>query len=399
MKSITRAAVLASLAFAVPVAASAQTTTGVSDTEIKLGQTAPLSGPLSAYSTFSRASLAYFKMVNDNGGIHGRRINLIIADDAFSPPKTVEQTRKLVESDEVFAIFAPVGSAPSIATQKYLNSRKVPQFLVQSGLPRWNNPKEFPWSVGGIPSYEQEVLTYAKYLTDKMPNARIAILYQNDDFGRLYLNTLTKALGEKAAQMIVAAESFDLSAPTVDSQVVNLAATKADTLLIAATAKQTIQTLQKLGSLNWRPQLFISSIAASLERTYQPAGVQNAIGAISTTQWKDPAAPESANDPDVAAYLSFMEKYYPTGDKQEKLNIAAFVEGEIISELLRRVGRDLSRESFLKQMQNIDYGKIRMVSDGIKIMTTPDNYDLFRSLELVRFDGTTHHAIDGTKSK
>ena len=366
---------------------------GISDSEIKLGQTVPLSGPVSAYATFSRASLAYFAMVNDRGGINGRRVTLLSVDDGFSPPKTVEQTRKLVESDGVFALFAPVGSAPSAATQKYLNTQKVPQLLIQSGLGRWNDPKQFPWSLSGLPNYEVEAATYAKYILENMPQARIAVLYQSDDFGIGYLNGLKAGLGGRADAMVVAAQSFQLTDPTVDSQLLNLAASKADVLLIAATTKQTVQALKKMGEVNWHPQLFISFVASSPERTYSLAGNENAKGAISMTVFKDPSDPELANDPDMKGYFAFMDKYYPTGDKKEGLNVAAYVEGEIMTELLRRCGKDLTRENLMKQAANFDGATIPMVTNGVIVRTEPDNYNLFRRQQLIRFDGQLNRAI------
>jgi branched-chain amino acid transport system substrate-binding protein len=293
MKFSRHAASMLFATLSLTTASMAQTpdTPGVTSTEIKLGQTVPLSGPVSAYATFSRASLAYFAMINDRGGINGRKVTLISVDDGFSPPKAVEQTRRLVESDGVFAIFAPVGSAPSAATQKYLNTQKVPQMLIQSGLARWNNPKEFPWSMSGLLNYEVEAATYGKYILEHMPQTRIAVLYQNDDFGLGYRNGLKAGLGGRAADMIVSTQSFQLSDPTVDSQTLTLAASKADVLLIAATTKQTVQALKKLGEINWHPQLFVSFVAASPERTYSLAGNDTAKGAISMTIFKDPATP------------------------------------------------------------------------------------------------------------
>jgi branched-chain amino acid transport system substrate-binding protein len=385
----------ATLSLTAPSIAQTPDTPGVTATEIKLGQTVPLSGPVSAYATFSRASLAYFAMVNDRGGINGRKVTLISIDDGFSPPKAVEQTRRLVESDGVFAIFAPVGSAPSAATQKYLNTRKVPQMLIQSGLARWNNPKAFPWSMSGLPNYEVEAATYGKYILEHMPRARIAVLYQSDDFGLGYLNGLKAGLGGRAADMIVSTQSFQLSDPTVDSQTLTLAASEADVLLIAATTKQTVQAIKKLGEINWHPQLFVSFVASSPERTYSLAGNETAEGAISMTIFKDPADPELANDAEMKAYFAFMDKYYPSGDRNEGLNVAAYVEGEIMSELLRRCDADLSRENLLKQASNFSDAAIPMISKGVVLRTEPDNYDLFRNPQLIRFDGKLNRAISG----
>ena len=397
MKFSRHAASMLFATLSLTTASMAQTpdTPGVTSTEIKLGQTVPLSGPVSAYATFSRASLAYFAMINDRGGINGRKVTLISVDDGFSPPKAVEQTRRLVESDGVFAIFAPVGSAPSAATQKYLNTQKVPQMLIQSGLARWNNPKEFPWSMSGLLNYEVEAATYGKYILEHMPQTRIAVLYQNDDFGLGYLNGLKAGLGGRAADMIVSTQSFQLSDPTVDSQTLTLAASKADVLLIAATTKQTVQALKKLGEINWHPQLFVSFVAASPERTYSLAGNDTAKGAISMTIFKDPADPELANDADMKDYFAFMDKYYPSGDRNEGLNVAAYVEGEIMSEFLRRCGADLSRENLLKQASNVSDAAIPMISKGVVLRTEPDNYDLFRNPQLIRFDGKLNRAIAG----
>jgi ABC-type branched-subunit amino acid transport system substrate-binding protein len=385
----------ATLSLTAPSIAQTPDTPGVTATEIKLGQTVPLSGPVSAYATFSRASLAYFAMVNDRGGINGHKVTLISVDDGFSPPKAVEQTRRLVESDGVFAIFAPVGSAPSAATQKYLNTQKVPQMLIQSGRARWNNPKAFPWSMSGLLNYEVEAATYGRYILEHMPRARIAVLYQSDDFGLGYLNGLKAGLGDRAADMIVSTQSFQLSDPTVDSQTLTLAASEADVLLIAATTKQTVQAIKKLGEINWHPQLFVSFVASSPERTYSLAGNETAKGAISMTIFKDPADPELANDAEMKAYFAFMDKYYPSGDRNEGLNVAAYVEGEIMSELLRRCDADLSRENLLKQASNFSDAAIPMISKGVVLRTEPDNYDLFRNPQLIRFDGKLNRAIAG----
>ena len=385
----------ATLSLTAPSIAQTPDTPGVTATEIKLGQTVPLSGPVSAYATFSRASLAYFAMVNDRGGINGHKVTLISVDDGFSPPKAVEQTRRLVESDGVFAIFAPVGSAPSAATQKYLNTQKVPQMLIQSGLARWNNPKAFPWSMSGLLNYEVEAATYGRYILEHMPRARIAVLYQSDDFGLGYLNGLKAGLGDRAADMIVSTQSFQLSDPTVDSQTLTLAASEADVLLIAATTKQTVQAIKKLGEINWHPQLFVSFVASSPERTYSLAGNETAKGAISMTIFKDPADPELANDAEMKAYFAFMDKYYPSGDRNEGLNVAAYVEGEIMSELLRRCDAYLSRENLLKQASNFSDAAIPMISKGVVLRTEPDNYDLFRNPQLIRFDGKLNRAIAG----
>ena len=365
---------------------------GISDTEITIGQTAPLSGPVSIYATFSRASAAYFKMINAKGGVAGRTINLLTVDDGFSPPRTVEQTRKLVESDQVFAIYAPTGSASSIAVQKYLNAKRIPQFLIQSGLARWNNPKEYPWSLSGLPNYDVEVKIYTRYIMATMPNARIAVLYQNDEYGMTYLNALKEGMGAKASQ-IVAMQSFDINEPTVNSQIINLAADKPDVLLIGATAKQTVQAIQKSAELGWHPQYFVAYPAASVERTYKIAGAENAKGAISATAFKDPSDPDTAGDTDVKDYLVWMAEYYPTGDKFDTLNVAAYVEAAIFVEVLKRCGKDLSRDSFLKAATSLSGFTIPMLRSGTTVQTDASDYNLFRTLQLIKFDGARNVAL------
>ncbi|MFO1116134.1 MAG: ABC transporter substrate-binding protein [Beijerinckiaceae bacterium] len=365
---------------------------GVTPTSVRIGQTIPLSGPVSSYATFSRASLAFYEMINDRGGVAGRKIELLSVDDSFSPPKTVEQTRKLVEGDQVFAIVAPMGGTTAKAVQKYLNDKGVPQFLIQSSLPYWNNPKDFPWSISGLPDSDMEVALYAKYLLKTQPNARVAILYQNDDFGRAYLTAMTENLKGTGAS-IVATESFDLSEPTVDSHVVKLAAAKADALLVGATARQTIQTLKKAAELGWKPQMFVSYPAANVERTYKVAGLELAKGVISSSVFKDPGDPAIANDADLKDYFAFMDKYYPRGDKLDTLNVAAYVEGQIMAEVLRRCGANLTRKTFLEKATSLGDWKAPMLRDSVVVRTDPGNYDIFRSMQLLRFDGEQNKAI------
>ncbi len=390
MRALLRGA-FAALAFATLPALAADP--GVTPTIVKIGQTVPLSGPVSAYATFNRATVAFYDMINDKGGINGRKIELISADDAFSPPKTVEQTRKLVEGDGVFAIVAPMGSAAAIAVQKYLNKTEVPQFLIQSGLGRFNNPTEFPWTVPGLPSYALEVGIYAKYIRKTTPKANVAVLYQNDDYGRSYLAAMRSGL-EGSSAKIVAAEGFDLTEPTVDSQIVKLAASNADTLLVAATAKQTVQTLKKAAELGWKPQMFIAYPASSVERTYAVAGVETAKGAISTSVFKDPGDPGAAIDPEVQAYSDWIAKYYPRGDRLDTLNVAAYVEGQIFAEVLRRCGDDVSRKNFLKQATSLGNYKAPMLRDVVVVKTEPSDYDVFRTMQLLRFDGVRNRPIE-----
>lgn len=389
MRAILRVAALVALA-TLPARAADP---GVTPTSLKIGQTVPLSGPVSVYATFSRASLAFYEMINEGGGINGRKIELLSVDDAFSPPKTVEQTRKLVEADGVFAIVAPMGSAAAIAVQKYLNKAEVPQFLIQSGLSRFNNPTDFPWTVPGLPNYTLEVGIYAKYIRKATPNARVAVLYQNDDYGRSYLAAMKSGL-EGSGATIVGAEGFDLTEPTVDSQIVKLAASGADTLLVAATAKQTVQTLKKSAELAWRPQMFVAYPAASVERTYAVAGTDIAKGAITTSVFKDPGDPSASGDPEVQSYLAWMGRFYPRGDRLDTLNVAAYVEGQIFTEVLRRCGPDVSRKNFLKQATSLGNYKAPMLRDAVIVRTEPNDYDVFRSMQLLQFDGVRNRPIE-----
>ncbi len=395
MFRLARAGALASatlLSAIVALAPAGAQEPGVTPTSVKIGQTIPLSGPVSSYATFSRASLAFYEMINEKGGIAGRKIELVSVDDSFSPPKTVEQTRKLVEGDQVFAIVAPMGGTTAKAVQKYLNDKGVPQFLIQSSLPYWNNPKDFPWSISGLPDSDMEVALYAKYLLKTQPNARVAILYQNDDFGRAYLTAMTENLKGTGAS-IVATESFDLSEPTVDSHVVKLAAAKADALLVGATARQTIQTLKKSAELGWKPQMFVAYPAANVERTYKVAGLELAKGVISSSVFKDPGDPSIANDADLKEYFAFMEKYYPRGDRLDTLNVAAYVEGQLMAEVLRRCGANLTRKNFLEKATSLGDWKAPMLRDSVIVRTDPGNYDIFRSMQLLRFDGEQNRAL------
>jgi branched-chain amino acid transport system substrate-binding protein len=360
---------------------------GVTATEIKLGQTAPYSGPVSAYGTFGRASIAYFAMINEAGGINGRKINLLTADDGFSPPKAVEQVRKLVEADGVFAMFAPVGTATNIAVRKYLNDKKVPQLLLQSGISKFNDPKNFPWSLSGLPNYETEVKAFAKHILSVKPDGKVAILYQNDDFGKEYLAGLKEGLGIRAKAMIVGEQSFELTDPTVESQVIGLRGTGADVLLIVATQKQTVQALRKARDLDWRPLSLIAFPAASITRTYVPAGLDASKGAVSSSVFTDPSDPDLQNDPEVRAYMAWMEKYYPAGDKFDALHVAAYVEGQLMVEMLKRCGADVTRKCVMTQAANLKDVRVAMLRPGISVGTTPDNYNLFKKLQMLTFDG------------
>jgi ABC-type branched-subunit amino acid transport system substrate-binding protein len=380
------AAILSVLA-AHSAAAQAPAETGVNATTIKLGQTAPYSGPVSAYGTFGRASAAYFAMVNEQGGVNGRRIDLLVADDGFSPPKTVEQTRRLVEADGVFAMFASVGTAPNLAVRKYLNDRHVPQLLLQSGIAKFNDPKDFPWSLSGLPNYETEVKAFAKHILATRPHGKVAILYQNDDFGKEYLAGLRTGLGARAREMLVGEQSFELSDPTVESQVIALRGSGADVLLIVATQKQTVQALRKAHDLDWHPLTLIAFPAASIARTYMPAGIEASKGAVSSSVFVDPSDPAVQDEPEVKAYKAWMDRYYPAGDKADGLHVAAYVEGQLMVEMLKRCGAHLTRKCVMDEAAHLHDVRVAMLRPGVTVGTAPDNYNLFKKLQMLTFDG------------
>lgn len=360
---------------------------GVTDSEIKIGQTMPLSGPASVYSTVGRSMAAYFAKVNEAGGVNGRQINLITLDDGFSPPKTVEQTRRLVEQDGVLLIFASLGTATNAAIQKYLNAKKVPQLFVQSGASRWNDSANFPWSLPGLPDYVTEARAYAAYILANRPTARIAVLYQNDDFGKDYLKGLREGLGEHAARMIVSEQSYEVVDPSVDSQVITLAGSGADTFLSAGTQKGTSQAIRKAHDIGWRPLTFISSIAGSVTAVLTPAGLNASTGVISAAFLKDPTDPQWAADPDYQAWLAWMKKYYPTGNVAEQLNVSGYVTAMLMVEIFKRCGHTLTRANVLKHMTHLAETPVPMLLPGITARTSPTDYRLFKQSQMMRFDG------------
>jgi ABC-type branched-subunit amino acid transport system substrate-binding protein len=380
-------AVMAWLLAAIASNALAQSDPGITDSEIKLGQTAPYSGPLSAYSTFGRASEAYFAMINEQSGVNGRRIRLIVADDGFSPPRTVEQVRKLVEAENVFAMHAPVGSATNLSVRKYLNDRKVPQLWLQSGVSKFNDPRNFPWSLSGLPNYDTEVHAFARHILRTKPDGKVAILYQNDDFGKEYLAGLRQGLGTKTKQMMVGEQSFEVTDPTVESQVIALRGTGADVLVIVATQKQTVQALRKARDLDWRPLPLVAFPAASITRTYAPAGINASTGAVSSAVAIDPSDPDISGTKEVKEYVAFMDKYYPAGDKFDGLNVTAYYEGWLMVEVLKRCGREVSRKCVMDKASHLENLKVPMLRPGINVGTTPDNYNLFKKLQMLTFDG------------
>lgn len=360
---------------------------GATDAEIKIGQTVPFSGPASAYATIGKAQAAYFKMINDEGGINGRKINLIQYDDAYSPPKTVEQVRKLVESDEVLLTFQLVGTPPNAAVQKYLNQKKVPQLFAATGASRFSDPKNFPWTIGFNPNYQSEGRIYGKYILANYPNAKIGILFQNDDLGRDYVTGLKEGLGEKAKTMIVGETSYELTDPTIDSQIVKLKSLGADLLYDASTPKFAAQAIKKVADLGWKPVHILDINATSVGAVMKPAGLENSKGIISVNYGKDPLDPMWKDDAGMKKYFAFMAKYYPEGDKDSSFNTYGFSTAQLLVHVLKECGDNLTRENVMKQATSLKNVQLDLSLPGIVGSTSPTDYRVNKQLQMMKFDG------------
>jgi branched-chain amino acid transport system substrate-binding protein len=360
---------------------------GASDTEIKIGQTVPFSGPASAYATIGKAQAAYFNMINEQGGVNGRKINLIQYDDAYSPPKAVEQVRKLVESDEVLLTFQIIGTPSNAAVQKYLNVKKVPQLFAATGASKFTDPKNFPWTLGFNPNYFVEGRIYGQYILKEYPNAKIGVLYQNDDLGRDYLNGIKAGLGDKAATMIVAETSYEVTDPTIDSQILKLKASGADLMFSASTPKFAAQAIKKNAELGWKPVHILDINATSVGAVMQPAGLEASKGVISVNYGKDPLDPTWKDDPGMKKYLDFMAKYYPEGDKNSSFNAYGYSTAQLMVHVLKQCGDDLTRENVLRQATNLKNVQLDLALPGIVGTTTPNDYRVNKQLQMMKFNG------------
>ena len=361
--------------------------TGASDTEIKIGNIMPYSGPASAYGVIGKTEAAYFKKINDAGGINGRKINFISYDDAYSPPKAVEQARKLVESDEVLLVFNSLGTPSNSAIQKYMNAKKVPQLFVATGATKWNDPKDFPWTMGWQPNYQSETQIYAKYILKNKPDAKIAVMYQNDDYGKDYLKGLKDGLGAKAASMIVIEESFETSEPTVDSHIVKLKSTNADIFINIATPKFAAQAIKKMGEIGWKPMHFLNNVSASVGSVIKPAGFENAQDIISAAYLKDASDKQWDTDPGMKEFYAFMNKDFPEGDKLDVGTVVGFGVAQTLVQVLKQCGDNLTRENVMKQAASLKDFRTEVLLPGIKINTGPSDYAPISSLQLMRFKG------------
>ena len=385
----TCAAALLALALGATAFAQKRYDPGASDTEVRIGHIGPYSGPASAYGTIGKAASAYIAKVNAEGGIHGRRIVLLSVDDGYNPAKTVEQARKLVEHDEVLALFAPLGTAQNLAIQRYMNAKKVPQLFVATGATRFGDPKAFPWTMGWQPTYQTEGKIYAQHILSTKPNAKIAVLMQNDDFGKDFLKGFLEALGDKAKTMIVAQSTYEVTDPTIDSQMVNLKASGADTFFSITTPKFAAQAIRKAADIGWKPTQYLSSVSVSVSAVIKPAGPENAVGVISATYLRDPADDMWKGSKEYEDYKTWFSKYYPSGDLSDSLNVLGYSSAQTLEQVLRKAGDDLTRANIMKVAANLQYSP-PMLYPGIEVKTSPTDFYPIERMQLVRFNGTRY---------
>ncbi|WP_315830925.1 ABC transporter substrate-binding protein [Bradyrhizobium prioriisuperbiae] len=376
----------ATLCVATPSLAQKKYDPGASDTEIRIGNIMPYSGPASAYASIGQTEAAYFRKINDDGGINGRKITFISYDDAFSPPKAVEQARKLVESDEVLLIFQSLGTQSNSAIQKYMNAKKVPQLFVATGATKFGDPQKFPWTMGWQPNYQSEGRIYAKYILQHYPHGKIAALWQNDDSGKDQMKGLRDGLGDKA-DMIIADAPFEMADPTLDSQVVRLKNSGADIFVSWSTPKAAAQAIRKIGELGWKPAYFLGNTSTSVASVLKPAGLEHAKGIISSAYLKDPTDPAWKDDPGVKAWTAFMDKYFPDGDKTNNTTVYGYAAAQTLAQVLKQCGDDLTRANVMKQAANLKDFEFGMLLPGIKINTSATDFFPMEQMQLMQFDG------------
>ena len=361
---------------------------GASDTEIKLGQTMPYSGPASAYGTIGKVEQAYFKMLNDAGGINGRKINLISLDDGYSPPKAVEQVRRLVEQDEVLALFQTLGTPSNSAIHKYVNAKKVPHLLLATGATKWADPKNYPWTLGFNLSYQAEGQIYAKYLLKNKPNAKVAVLYQNDDYGKDVLKGVKDGLGAAGAKRIVAEATYEVTDPTVDSQILTLQGSGADTFINITTPKFAAQAIRKAFDSGWKPLHIVNNVSASVGSVLTPAGLDKSTGLLTLQYYKDPNDPQWKDDPAMLEWRAFMGRYYREGDPKDAANLYGYLAAQTMVQILKQCGNDLTRENVMKQAANIKNLKLPLLLTGMSLNTSPTDFFPVKQGQLAKFTGT-----------
>ena len=370
---------------AAPAAAQKKYDPGASDTEIKIGNVAPYSGPMSAYGLIGRTISAYFTKVNAEGGVNGRKIKFLSYDDGYSPPKTVEQARKLIENDGVLFIFASLGTPPNTAIERYMNSKRVPQLFVAAGATKFGDPKNYPWTMGWQPTYQNEARIYAKYLIEHHPNGKIGVLYQNDDYGKDYLQGLKDGLAGKIP--IISEQTYESTDPAINSQIISLKGTGADILFDVTLGKFAAQAIRKVAELGWRPVHLLNNVATSVGTILEPAGLENAKDILSSKYIKDPTDPAWKDDPDFKQWLAFLETYFPDADRTSSSTVIGYALTATVLQVLRQCGDDLTRENVMRQAANLKDVKIPMLLPGISINTTVDDYFPIKQMQMGRFTG------------
>jgi branched-chain amino acid transport system substrate-binding protein len=389
-RTLMVAASLATLALAAaPAKAEKKYGPGVTDSEIKIGNINPYSGPASAYGAIGKAIGAYFDKVNAEGGINGRKIKYISLDDGYSPPRAVEDARRLVEQEQVLLIFQSLGTPSNSAIHQYMNDKKVPQLFVATGATKWNDPKHFPWTMGWQPSYQAEARIYSKYILQNIKDAKIAVLYQNDDYGKDYLQGLKDGLGAQYGKLVVAEKSYETSDPTVDSQVVALKNSGANVFINITTPKFASQAIRKVYDIGWKPIHFLNNVSTSVSSVLKPAGLEKAVGVISSYYLKDPTDPQWQNDQAYKDYVAWSKKYNPSADIGNTFNSYGYTVAQNLVYVLKQCGDDLTRENVMKQAASIKGLELPMLLPGIKISTGPDDYAPIKQMQLMKFDGTT----------
>jgi ABC-type branched-subunit amino acid transport system substrate-binding protein len=380
-------AVAVSLALAMPVYAQKKYDPGASDTEIRIGNTNPYSGPASAYGAIGKTIAAYFRMVNDQGGINGRKVNFITYDDGYSPPKTVEMVRKLVEQDQVLFVFQTLGTPSNTAIHKYMNARKVPQLHVATGATKWNDPKNHPWTMGWQPNYQTEGQIYARHILATKPDAKIGVLYQNDDYGKDYLKGLKDGLGAKAKSMIVAEVSYEVSEPTVDSQIVQLQASGANVFFNVATPKFAAQAIRKAYDIGWKPVQYLNNVSISVGSVLTPAGLDKSVGLITAAYQKDATDTRWADDPAMKEWQAFMKKYYPDGNMNDSFHVYGYAVAQTVHQVLKQAGNELTRENIMRQAASMKNHRVDVLLPKIVVNTSKSDYAPLEAVQLQRFNG------------
>jgi branched-chain amino acid transport system substrate-binding protein len=404
MRATTMALLVAGLMTALMTAANAEAQDkkygpGVTDSEITIGQSAPLSGPASAFGIYSRIEEAYFKSLNEAGGINKRRIKFIVLDNGYSPPKALEASRKLVEEDNVLAEVGTVGTPTNSATQKYLNGKKVPQLLISAGGSKFNDPKQYPWTVPFYPSFETEATGFARYALKAQSSPKIAVLYENDDYGKDFLKGLQKALGENYKKLVVSEQSYELTDPTVDSQIISLAGSGANVFMNFTTPKFAAQALRKADELKWKPMQFIASPGSSVQAVLKVVGFDKAEGVMTAQYFKEPGDPAWEKDPDIQNYFAFMKKYAPNESPLDAIGVSGYVNAEMAQHVLKAAGNELTRDNLLKQATTLKGVTLSLLLPGIVLSNTPEDYRAYHGFQLSRFDGKGWAKVEYVKAE